>query len=122
MGTTFHDGPAALSRGGGRLQLLSLAAFLLPERSFAFLSEIKLVQGRGVDDAQDGRVALDQGDVDGEALVAVQIVAGAVERVDQPKALPAFARGEIGQSALLRNAGDLRRNLLKSRDDQRVGL
>ena len=50
---------------------------------------------RLLDHAEHGHAVLDQRDVDGELAVALDELAGAVQRVDQPEPRPLPARGDV---------------------------
>ena len=69
----------------------------------------RAVLGRGhVDDAREGRRALDEADVHRELAVALDELLRAVEGVDAPEVGPAFALGVRQQLILLRHDGNLR--------------
>ena len=76
---------------------------------------------RRLDHAEDRHAVFDERDVDGELAVALQELAGAVERVDQPEARPAaalFQRDRV--CGLLRQHRDLRRQPRQAVDDAAV--
>jgi hypothetical protein len=66
-------------------------------------------------------MAVDERNVDRELAVALQELLGAVERVDEPIALPLAPRRRVGWGRLLGQDGQTRRELFEGATDDRVG-
>src|SRR3546814_2341992 len=79
----------------------------------------QFVQRRCIDHAKHRRIAIDQGDIDGELAIVLDELAGAVQWIDQPIALPVPTDIPIDGRGLLREHRDIGVERLQAGHDQR---
>src|SRR6185437_7694055 len=85
-------GDGGRPRQRARADALPVAAlFRLPPRADTARGDVQVAGDRRQHNAQHGPVVLDQRDVDRELAVALDELAGTVERIDQPVPRPRFA-------------------------------